>query len=52
MKAGSNIEEAIRKWRADISMVETEMEEYVMPEKLFKALSLQSGVVNVLEISS
>ena len=33
-------------------MVETEIEEYVMPERLCKALSLQNGIVNVLEISA
>ena len=40
----------MRRWRADIAKIDREVEEYVMPEKVIKAIAVQSGTVNVVEI--
>jgi hypothetical protein len=49
-ESASKVEDAIRRWRADISKVEEEDEEYVLPEKVISILSLQTGLVDVTQI--
>ena len=38
-ESAGKVEDAIRRWRADIAKVEEEDEEYVLPEKVISILS-------------
>lgn len=49
-ESGNKVEDAIRRWRADIAQVEHEDEEYVLPEKLIGILSKQTGFIDVVQI--
>lgn len=52
VKSNNKVEEALRRWRADIALLENEIEEFILPEKLLSALSNCYGVVDVNHISA